>query len=359
MTGPESTPLVPSELKGTQKKALVGLMAGDELMRSIGVLNLVLTVVLVLRFPQFFWILHFVKALIYVPWRFVRFRRLNCELYLLDFCYAATYLAGLCCLLACVRVTTGYETYLHQYNSLLIRAGFTFANGSLAWSILIFKNSLTFYNIDHQTSVFIHLSPAVFFWCLRWGSGLGLQVVEGQWPGMFDVCPGVPAQEADRCLDWSQMHWCTACPAAWGDFVWRPALVYFVCWALPYYVLVFHCLRGWIKARGKETLYSSILTDRLKSKFIRLFPEAAWPFAYMLQHFLVMEGLGVLTAVFWHSFAAHTLFGVLLLVAAVHNGSTYTFQVFALRYAAELLRNNPDAVLREPPSEDDAPKVRP
>merc|ERR1712187_700138 len=50
--------------------------------------------------------------------------------------------------------------------------------------------------------------------------------------------------------------------------------------------------------------------------------------------------LGCLTFVFWHSFIAHTIFGALLLLTAVHNGSTYTFRVFALRYAASLINDN-------------------
>lgn len=336
-----SSPMIPTDLQGIEKRKFLSLMAADERLQSFGVANLVATVVVTLRFPQFFWILHTVKALIFIPWRFVRFRRDNCELYLLDFCYMATYLTVLCCFHSYIRIKTGFDTGLHQYNVPLIRAGFTFASGSLAWSILIFKNSLVFYNIDQMTSVFIHLSPFVFFWCLRWGSGFGIAMMDEWWPDMFDVCPGVSHAVADSCLTWAKtFQWCDACHADWGDFVWKPAIIYFTCWGVPYYILTFCCMRGWIERNNKETLYALILNDPSKSKFVKLFPECMWPLAYMLQHFLVVAILGCITFLFWHNFLLHTLFGALLLVAAVHNGSTYTFRVFALRYAADLMKEN-------------------
>ena len=45
-------------------------------------------------------------------------------------------------------------------------AGFSFSNGALVWSVVIFKNASVFHSVDHMTSTFIHLSPALFFYCL-------------------------------------------------------------------------------------------------------------------------------------------------------------------------------------------------
>jgi len=214
------SPKSPAALKGDEKKTLLKMMAYDERLQSFGVANLVVTSVITLRFPQFFWVFHMIKSFILIPWRFIRFRRDNCELYMLDFCYMATYMTVLCCAHSYMRIKTGFDTGLHQYNIPLIRAGFTFASGSLAWSILIFKNSLVFYNIDQMTSVFIHLSPFIFFWCLRWGGGFGIGFIDSWWPDMFNVCPGVSHKVADQCLQWDQaFKWCTHCEAYWGDFV--------------------------------------------------------------------------------------------------------------------------------------------
>eukprot|EP01050_Picozoa_sp_SAG11_P040631 SAG11_NODE_17773_length_509_cov_1.080488_1_plen_86_part_01 len=38
------------------------------------------------------------------------------------------------------------------------------------------------HDIDQMTSTFIHLSPALLFWCLRWGGGFGPGRIETAWP---------------------------------------------------------------------------------------------------------------------------------------------------------------------------------
>jgi len=330
-----------TDLKGGDKKKLLKFMSADELGQTAGLANFVATVAVALRFPQFFWIVHVVKALIYLPWRFVRFRRDNCELFLLDFCYVSTYLTVVTCLLAFIRIETGFETFLHAYNWVLIRAQFTFANGALAWSIIIFKNSIVFYNIDQMCSVFIHLSPAIFCWCLRWGGGFGQEFMESWWPGMFDVCPGVDPKDSDVCLQWENtFEWCHACPAPFTDFVLIPVVLYMVLWAVPYNLFAFCCFKGWIERNNKDTLYKFVVGDPKKSAFIRKFPEQFWPLAYMMQHFITIVTLGCLTTIFWHNFFIHCVFGAVLVLVAIHNGSTYTFRVFALRYADGVLQDN-------------------
>jgi len=319
------------------------LMSRDELFQTAGIVNVLLLLVVILKVPQVYWVVHVISSFVYLPWRFVRFSRDNCELYMLDFCYMATYITVVGCMLCFIRVELGYTTIFHQWNNLLIRAGFTFSGGSLAWSVVIFKNSLVFYNIDQMTSVFIHLSPAVFFWCLRWGGGYGVVSMEEWWPGYFDICPGADMAKVDSCLEWPRTAWCDACPAHWADFTWKPAIVYMVAWAVPYALLIFGCLRGWIERSQKETLYSFILGDSKKSAYIRALPEALWPLGYMMQHFAVNIILGVFTMLFWHSFLAHTIFGVLVIVACIHNGSTYTFRVFGINYARDLLAENASA----------------
>lgn len=53
----------------------------------------------------------------------------------------------ICCLAAFARTTIGYETFLHGYNAALIRSGFAFATGPLAWSVWIFRNSFVFHQV--------------------------------------------------------------------------------------------------------------------------------------------------------------------------------------------------------------------
>ena len=61
----------------------------------------------------------------------------------------------------------------------------------------VFRNSLVFHDVDNMTSVFIHLSPALLFWRIRWGAGMGPGVVNAHWH-LFDVCDDYAA--ADACV---------------------------------------------------------------------------------------------------------------------------------------------------------------
>ena len=87
------------ELTAEQRRRLQRHTAPHELATTVGVFNLVATVVTVFRFPQHFWLWHLVKTCVLIPWRFVRFRRIRKTLYLLDWCYVVTHLCNVGALL--------------------------------------------------------------------------------------------------------------------------------------------------------------------------------------------------------------------------------------------------------------------
>ena len=45
------------------------------------------------------------------------------------------------------------------------------SNGPLAWAVLAFNNSLIFHSAQHMVSAFIHISPMLLSYCLRWHPG--------------------------------------------------------------------------------------------------------------------------------------------------------------------------------------------
>lgn len=349
---PASSDLTLGDLSKDEARKLRAYMRVDEWGQTWGLMNVMITTGVVFRGPQFYWLLHMVKSLYYIPVRFVRFRRDNAELYLLDFCYVATYITVIWCLLGLANWWRQLETAalnpLHQLGvsyGWFFRAGFTFAGGSLGWSVIIFRNSMVLHSVDHMTSVFIHLSPVVLFWCLRWGGGFGISRLEGWFPNTFDICRGADAEVVDQCLTFPKVfYWCDACPGTIQEFVVYPAALYLIVWAIPYYLLVFVIFKGAIKRNKKETLYDYLMTDPSMSAFVRKFPEPCWPMAYILQHFIVMVISGALTIVFWHNFIIHSAFCGILTFMAIRNGSTYTFRVFGMRYAQNLLSAHADSI---------------
>jgi len=246
---------------------LQSLCYDDERQFSIGILNMLLTAVIAVRFSAYYWLWHLARTLFYFPRRYFSFKAKKWHLYLLDWCYVVTYLSTICSVVAFIRVSTGITTALIEYNSDLIHAGFAMACGPLAWSVFVFRNSIVFHDLEHSTSVFIHLSPFVFFWCLRWGSGVP-SLIERTWPTMFHVCDSMTDFEAaDTCMEtWKGMLWCKACSASPLAFVIPPAILYLFVWSLPYYIIVLHRWREWCEETGHETLYSYFADTHPKAK---------------------------------------------------------------------------------------------
>ena len=244
-----------NELDRAQRSRLQQHMRHDELACTAGVSNAFVTAILAFRWPMHFWLWHLVKTFVLVPWRYVRFKATKSELYLLDWCYVVSWLINGLALFAVLVNGAEYGSL----NRELVRAGFAMASGPLAWSVFVFRNSLVFHDIDNMTSVFIHLSPAMLFWCIRWGAGMGPGVVNAHWH-LFDVCDDYAA--ADACVqspdgepNFAGWLWCDACPAQPAEFLVYPALVYVFGWSIPYFVIILWWLGPWIERSGKEILY--------------------------------------------------------------------------------------------------------
>lgn len=339
-------------LTKSQRKKLQNISSKYEIWYTLGVLNLLVTAVVAVRFPAYFWIYYFLKILYYVPYRYYRFEKKNWELYLLDWCYVVNYISDICVLLAGLRTTFGIKTPLYPYNADLIRAGFSMACGPLASSVYIFRNSIVFYDVDHSTSVFIHLAPFILMWCLRFAAGHGPGLVHNVWPEMFHVCASPQEYDnADKCMNtWRGVVWCHACSAPLSSFVVPPAILYIFVWAAPYFCYIFVWKQKFIATTNKQTLYTFLIASHsgLESFFQRYFgmfgKKYAGPVGYMTCHFAWTMTLAAASYLLWHSYLLYTCVFLFILVTAIHNGSTYMFRVFAYRFVEEQLANHASVI---------------
>ena len=82
-----------------------------------------------------------------------------------------------------------YGLYKTQYfpPEILFRLLWGIANGPLAWATVALNNSLVFHDLDNVASVFIHFTPGVLSYSLRWSA----VKVEELYPGVF----GAPLTE--------------------------------------------------------------------------------------------------------------------------------------------------------------------
>jgi hypothetical protein len=336
-----SKPASVENLTKEQKKKLQKFYKSDQIAYTTGVCNLILTTAILSRYPQHFWVFHLMKAAVLLPARYFRFKQMKWSLYMIDFCYFETYLTALFCALSLLRVFAGVETVFSQFNENFFRTGFFFAFGPLAWAVVIFRNSIAFHNLDKMTEVFVHISPCLMFYSLRWGAGLGPSVVDKTWPGMFQICKDeAEFRAADACI---YELWCTACPASLSDLFIVTPLVYIVFWGVPYYFLIFHVYREAIEKQGRATLYAQLCET--KWSFLLKVPPATRPFAYILTHLGLSMCGACLAFVMWHCFWLHSLFLLGLIILGIHNGSTYVFSDLSFNYASKMLGEHAFEVL--------------
>jgi hypothetical protein len=329
------------DLTKEQKKKLKKFYKPDQVMYTLGVCNLIITTAIVSRYPQHFWVYHLLWGAVLLPVRYFRFKKMKWSLYLLDFCYFETYLTALFCAMSLVRVVSGVETVMSQFNENMFRTGFFFAFGPLAWAVVIFRNSIAFHNLDKMTEVYVHLSPCLMFYSLRWGAGLGPSVVHRAWPGMFQICRDeAEFIEADACI---YELWCNACSATTSDLFIVTPLVYLLFWGVPYYFLIFHVYKDAIQKQGRATLYSQLCET--KFRFLLAVPVTIRPFMYILTHMTLSMCGACLAFVMWHCFWLHTLFLIGLVVVGIYNGSSYVFADLSLNYASKKLEEHSFEVL--------------
>jgi len=337
-----------ANLTRPQRVKLQAFSKEHEMNHTKGVITVVTTTAIAVRFPAYYWIWHFLRSIFYIPDRYFRFRKLGKELYLLDFCYAVTYISTICFFLAFLRVTFGIASFLEQYNDVILRAGFAMSSGPLIWSIYVFRNSIVFEDVNFLTSVFIHMSPFTLMWCLRWGAGVP-SVINAAFPDMFRICGSEEdLAAADTCLESLRgAVWCDACSAPLSDFVLPPAFLYLFVWAVPHFYLIFVRWGDWIKQTKRETLYAYFVETNpgLNAAFERnlgaiVGRKYAGPLGYMLLHLVISITTAASSYVLWHSFLVHTAVFIFILTKAIHNGSEYKFRVFAYRYAEGQLKKH-------------------
>ena len=112
-----------------------------------------------------------------------------------------------------------------------------------------------------------------------------------------------------------------------------------VCWAIPYYLLLFCLAVGYIERNGCDTLYKYLLGSNPAVKaFVTRAPECLQPIVYILIHQASALIFGSLSLIWWHSFPLHTLFIATMTFLSCRNGASYTFHVFLKRYEGQALK---------------------
>ena len=283
----------------TAEEMLAEVQYKDKVVYTASCINMMLTAFIAGSWPQYFYLWHTPKAILYVFHRWWTFRQEKQHYLLYDFCYWANGLSLVYC-------------WLFPDSELLFQLLFMTANGPLAWSVLAFTQSLIFHSAPHMTSVFIHTSPMLLSYCIRWTR-----------TEKFAVCKEFP-----ECASTSGF-----------DLVWNALSRFYLEWVVLYYIWVYIVMDHRIKARGYKTLFDRIISrgpTRHIAKISR--SEIVQKTIYMLTHCLFATATMVLATFYFRSQVAHFVFIVGILAASAWNASGFYFTVFLQQYQTELYK---------------------
>lgn len=306
----------------------------DRLSYTLGVFNTMVTAWLLGSAPQYFYLWHTPKCLLLVSLRWHTFRKDGKHYLLYDFCYWAN--------LLCLVYLWGWPT-----SATLFQVLFLVCNGPLAWSVLAFAQSLVFHSHAHMTSVFVHVSPMMLTYAIRWRHGptADREVFSGR---SFAVCDGgCDAEPPLRLL---------------GN-----ALAYFYApWIVLYYLWVFVILGERIKRKSYQTLYDRVTTSGPAAKALGAVFQATGAHSdlfkkamYMSVHLAFGTATMALALLQWYSFVANTFFVLAIALASVWNASGYYFNHFTRKYEEGLSSQVAKVVAPDPAKTAPAPAPAP
>lgn len=271
----------------------------DKIVFSAGVANVIFTPYLLAAHPTWFPAWYTLKALLLIGTRWWTYKALNWHYFLFDFCYFANVL---------------HLLYLHVYpdSKLLFVLCWSFSFGPLAWAIPTWKNSMVFHSLDKITSLFIHLSPPMLMFCLRWNA--------------HDPKYVIPT--SDEVSFW---------------YMYLMPLPFYLLWQFMYWLKVYVVSKHktdrvtsarWLLGPQKGTIY------HLSCK---PFGKAYADYGFMLMQLTFTLLVLLPCRLFFEYEALNLLFLVIIGGISIWNGAGYLFEVFSARYETELAKEEQKA----------------
>ncbi|XP_019861289.1 PREDICTED: uncharacterized membrane protein C776.05-like [Amphimedon queenslandica] len=283
----------------------------DKLTFTVFLSNVMLTAFLAGYVPQYFYYWHSVKSVALILIRWLIYKRKRWHYFLFDFCYFVN-------LLLFVYFWSPWKP------NWLFPAIFVLSHGPLLFAIPLWRNSVVPHSLDKMTSLFIHISPPLATWGVRWFST----------PEQGLVLCSKPSAPGPRGCD----------DVGWVELIVCPLGVYLV-WMLLYVFVVL----VWKKKRVRERSYvTSVgwMTERVKKGFLyKLFSicgEKYLKYIYFSWQ-TVYTCLGISSAfVSYHWMEYGVILMSVTMVIACYNGASFYIDVIGHKYYELKMNKNND-----------------
>ena len=136
---------------------------------TVGVLNAVLKAYLLGAVPQHFWLYTTFQFAPIMMMLVPRWRAKGKLLYFAELCWVMNVASWFYLALEASSLLLHAQPLLPtSLRLLLARAFWSLANGPLALTVLMNHNAIVFHDVERTASFFIHFSPALVTWTMRW-----------------------------------------------------------------------------------------------------------------------------------------------------------------------------------------------
>ncbi|KAF9997949.1 hypothetical protein BGZ79_008346 [Entomortierella chlamydospora] len=196
--------------------------------------------------------------------------------------------------------------YVFPQSQALLGAVWLLSQGPLAFAIITWRNSLVLHSLDKVTSVYIHMSPPITLYVVRW-----LYPDPTRYPALRDM---------------SVLPTLSSLAAAIGIYL---------TWQVAYYIFVVVRQREKIKAGKRVTSYTWLLNDPKGgaiSKVAHTFGEKYSILTFMAMQLTYTFVTCLFALLLYRNFKLNTIFLVSLFIVSVWNGACYYMEVFSKQY---------------------------
>lgn len=284
----------------------------DKFSFVLGVFVLCMTEFMVLQYPQHFGIYYVILVGYLMALRLYMYARNRWLYFLIDFCYF-------------VNATCFISVLLLPENPSLWRLNYAVSNGTLLGALLAWRNSLVFHSLDKVTSIAIHLLPALLTYLERWSDQNAMCPQETCFIGFA----GAFAEPLLFYTFWQILYIVKTEIVDRERMLADPNIQTSLRWLTRDSKNVMHKLaKAVCRTIGVLKPDEDFDPEALKTKIVFWIGQLLFTLVTLLP-----------TPFLFANHAANTGYILLVLSAAVYNGSNYYFEVFAARYLQKLEEN--------------------
>ncbi|GAA5856791.1 hypothetical protein JCM8547_008846 [Rhodosporidiobolus lusitaniae] len=272
----------------------------DKISFLCGVMNVLITALLLGFEPTWVPSWYSVQMLFYTPFRIYTYKNKNYHYFLFDLCYAV----NLLCLI---------YLWVLPGNAILFEACYGLTLGSLGTAIATWRNSLVFHSLDKVISLAIHIFPPLVFTVIR--HFYPRDVALERYPAL---------KQLEHIRPWRSMAICMA---------------FYTLWQLLYFHFVIQLRADKIK-EGRATSFTYMVNDkkRLIGKIAAKVPQQWREAAFMAgQALYTFVTLLIPLFVLYDSKFWSCVYLLWLFMTSAWNGASFYMEVFSRRFERELL----------------------